>query len=191
LGKIGRQEEIQMKLMFISDIHGSNYYLDLALEKVTEENPDYLVILGDVLYHGPRNDLPKDYAPKEVLAKLNMLKEKIICVQGNCDSTVDQMVLEFPIMQAYTIILNEGKRIFATHGHLYNLENMPVLSEGDILIHGHTHIPVAEKVNEVYLLNPGSIAIPKEGTPHCYGIIENNEFLIKTLEGEVYKQLSL
>jgi len=175
-----------MKLMFISDIHGSEKYLNLAIENIKKENPDQIVLLGDLLYHGPRNPLPEGYNPANVASKLNEYKEKIIAVQGNCDSYVDQMIIDFPIMSQYSIIYT-GRKIFATHGHEYNLENLPPLNDGDIIIHGHTHIPVAEKIENIYLLNPGSISLPKNGTPNTYGIMEDNRFEVKTLDGNVYK----
>ena len=178
-----------MKVMFVSDIHGSEFYLDQVLEKMEQEQPDQLVLLGDLLYHGPRNPLPKQYQPANVATKLNKLKNKIIAVQGNCDSTVDQMVLDFPITGPFAWIFTGKQRIFATHGHEFNEKNMPPLSSGDVLIHGHTHIPVTKKVNDIYLLNPGSISLPKEETPHSYGILENNKFIVKTLDGQEYSSI--
>lgn len=180
-----------MKLMFISDIHGSLYYLEKALLRYEKEMPDQLIILGDLLYHGPRNPLPMNYNPVEVLNKLNAIKDKIICVRGNCDGEVDQMVLEFPILAEYSIVLFEGKKIFATHGHKYNGDNLPPLANGDIIIHGHTHIPVAEKVDNIYILNPGSISLPKQNTPNTYGVLESNNFILKDLEGNTYKSIKL
>lgn len=177
--------------MFISDIHGSSYYIEKAISKYKDEKADYMIILGDLLYHGPRNPLPKEYEPSSVLALLNNYKEKIISVRGNCDSEVDQMVLEFPMMNDYTIIFDNNRRIFATHGHLFNENNMPNLEDGDILIHGHTHIPVAKKVNNKYILNPGSISLPKENNPNSYGIMEDNTFCIKDFEGNIIKSIEL
>jgi putative phosphoesterase len=180
-----------MKLMFISDIHGSSYYIEKAIEKFVEEKADYIVILGDLLYHGPRNPLPQGYDPSSVLSILNNYKQKIISVRGNCDSEVDQMVLEFPIMNDYTIIFNENRRIFATHGHLYNESNMPNIEDGDIIIHGHTHIPVTKKVNNIYILNPGSISLPKENNPNSYGVLEGNTFKIKDFNNNIIKEIQL
>lgn len=177
--------------MFISDIHGSSYYVAKAIEKYKEEGADYIVLLGDILYHGPRNSLPKEYEPKKVIQILNDLKDKIICVRGNCDAEVDQMVLEFPIMSDYNIIFHNNKRIFATHGHLFNESNMPPIEDGDIIIHGHTHIPVAKKLDNRYILNPGSISLPKENNPNSYGIIEGKEFLIKDFDGNIIKSIVL
>jgi len=179
-----------MKLFFISDIHGSLYFLKKALDIYEKEKADYLVILGDELYHGARNPLPKDYNPKEVAEILNIHKDKIIAVRGNCESEVDQMVLKYPIMSDYSIILYNNRRLFLTHGHLYNKDNMPNISDEDVLIYGHTHVPLAKKVNNKYVINPGSITFPKENTPHCYGILENNTFKIKTLDGDTFKEIT-
>ncbi|MBC2856793.1 phosphodiesterase [Cetobacterium sp. 2A] len=179
-----------MKIVVISDIHGSVHYLNKALKAFEKEQGDILLILGDELYHGPRNPLPKDYDPKEVAKCLNKLKDKIIAVRGNCDSEVDQMMLEYPIMGDYSTIFWKKKRIFATHGHIYNKENLPPISNGDILIYGHTHIPLAEIKENVYILNPGSISLPKENNKNSYGVFENNSFEIKSLDGEVIKKIN-
>ena len=179
-----------MKYMIASDIHGSEYYCRKMLDAFEREGADKLLLLGDILYHGPRNDLPRDYAPKSVIAMLNPLSEKILCVRGNCDSEVDQMVLGFPIMADYAL-LSLGKRlVYITHGHNHNTEKIPPLSKGDILLHGHTHIPAwQEFANENLYLNPGSVSIPKEGSQHGYMTLENGLFLWKNLSGEVYKSL--
>jgi len=180
-----------MKLFFISDIHGSLYYLNKVMEQYKKEDADYIIILGDELYHGPRNPMPKEYNPQEVARILNNYKDKIIAVRGNCDSEVDQMLIEYPIMSDYSIVLYNGRRLFLTHGHIYNEENLPNLSEGDVLIYGHIHVPVAKKENGIFIINPGSIAIPKDDTPHCYAVLEDNVFKIKTLDGEIYKEINI
>jgi len=180
-----------MKLLFISDIHGSLYYLKKALEVFESEKADYIGILGDELYHGPRNELPKDYNPKGVAELLNEYKDRIIAVRGNCDSEVDQMLISYPMMSDYAIILYNNKRLFLTHGHVFNGDNLPNLNENDVLIHGHTHIPVADKQGDIYLINPGSIALPKENNPNSYGILENNLFKIKDFEGNVLKEIQI
>ena len=173
-----------MKVFFISDIHGSAYFLEKALKKFEEEKADHIVILGDILYHGARNDLPKGYAPKKVIELLNERKNYITAVQGNCDSYVDGMVLKFPIDAPYSQILTStGKRIFMTHGHLYNQDKMPPLPEGTAFIYGHTHIYRAEKEDGFTFINPGSISIPKGGNPGTYGVLEDGIFYIKDLEG--------
>ena len=180
-----------MKLMFASDIHGSAYYCRKMLEAFQEEKAERLVLLGDILYHGPRNDLPKEYAPKEVIALLNPMKDKIYAVRGNCEAEVDQLVLNFPVMADYCVILADGKAIYATHGHIYNENNLPPLSEGDVLIHGHTHVLKAERREGYTLLNPGSVSIPKEGNIPTYAILEDGIFIIKGFEGEIVKTLDL
>ena len=177
-----------MKLMIASDIHGSAYYCRKLLEAYDREGAYKLLLLGDVLYHGPRNDLPEEYAPKEVIAMLNPRKQEILCVRGNCDTEVDQMVLEFPIMAEYCILYLNDRMIFATHGHVFNEQNLPMLKKGDILLHGHTHVPVCHETENYTYLNPGSVSIPKENSWHGYMILENGKFVWKDLDGEVKKE---
>ena len=176
-----------MKYMFASDVHGSAYYCRLMLEKYKEEQAERLVLLGDLLYHGPRNDLPKEYAPKEVIKMLNGMKNDIYAVRGNCEAEVDQMVLDFPILADYCILYEKGHMIFATHGHHYNMENPPMLKKGDILLHGHTHVPVSEEFDGRIYLNPGSVSIPKNGSAHSYMMLEDGLFTWKDLDGNSYK----
>ncbi len=179
-----------MKLMIASDIHGSAYYCRKMLDAFEREGADRLLFLGDILYHGPRNDLPEMYEPKKVIAMLNELKPQVLCVRGNCDTEVDQMVLDFPIMAEYCIIYTEnGRTIYATHGHRFNMENLPPLASGDILLHGHTHIPAWEPFGDgsIYM-NPGSVSIPKAGSCHSYMVIENGAALWKDLDGSVYHE---
>ncbi len=174
-----------MKWFIASDIHGSLFYANKTVEAFKAENADRLLILGDVLYHGPRNDLPKDYNPKEVIKLLNSIKDKILCVRGNCDTEVDQMVLEFPILADYCI-LTEGKTlIYATHGHNFNEDNLPPLQKGDILLHGHTHVAKCTEHESYTYLNPGSVSIPKENTGHGYMILENGEFTRKCFDSGI------
>lgn len=180
-----------MKLLFISDIHGSAYYAKKALEIFNKEKADFIVILGDELYHGARNPLPLEYNPQEVIALLNGFGDKIIAVRGNCDSEVDEMVLNFPIMSTYSAILYNGKRLFLTHGHIYNENIFPKLCKGDVFIYGHTHIPKAEKIGDIFIINPGSITLPKENHPNSYGILKDNLFRIKDLEGNIFKELEI
>ena len=179
-----------MKLFVISDIHGSLHYTRKALGTFKKENADYIVILGDELYHGARNPLPLEYNPKEVAQLLNQYADKILAVRGNCDSEVDEMVLDFPIMTTYSIILYNGRRLFLTHGHIYNEDNMPKLSSGDVFIYGHTHIPKAEKKGNLFIINPGSITFPKENNPNSYGILDENIFEIKDFDGNVIKEVN-
>ena len=180
-----------MKLMFASDIHGSAYYCRKMLEAYQAEEAGRLILLGDILYHGPRNDLPKEYAPKEVIAMLNPIKNDICAVRGNCEAEVDQMVLDFPVMADYALILYGERHLYATHGHIYNEKNLPPLKNGDILIHGHTHVLKAEKREDYTLLNPGSVSIPKEGNPPSYAILEDGLFTIKGFDGTIIKELQL
>ena len=181
-----------MKLMIASDIHGSAFYCKALLEAFETEQADRLLLLGDVLYHGPRNDLPREYAPKEVIALLNGRKDQIFCVRGNCDTEVDQMVLEFPILADYCLLTVGNRLIYATHGHNYNLQKLPPLQSGDILLHGHTHIPAWEHFGQGNLyLNPGSVSIPKAGSAHSYMILEDNTLLWKDLDGNTYHSLTV
>lgn len=180
-----------MKYLFASDIHGSAYYCRKLLDAFREEQAERLVLLGDLLYHGPRNDLPKEYAPKEVIALLNEHKNKIYAVRGNCEAEVDQMVLEFPVMADYCILSVDGRIFYATHGHIYNQDNLPPLQEGDILIHGHTHVLKAQQMDGYILLNPGSVSIPKEGNPATYAVLENSIFTIKDFDGNTVREMRL
>ena len=173
-----------MKWMIASDIHGSACYCEKLLAAYAREKADRLILLGDLLYHGPRNDLPRDYAPKRVIAMLNEKKEEILCVRGNCEAEVDQMVLEFPVLADYALLALENKTVFLTHGHVFNENHLPPLKDGDILLHGHTHVP-CRHLHETYAyLNPGSVSIPKEDSWHGYMTLEGGEFVWKTLEGE-------
>ena len=176
-----------MKMMIASDIHGSAYYCRQLLEAFSREQADRLLLLGDILYHGPRNDLTRDYAPKEVISMLNEMKDKLFCVCGNCDAAVDQMVLEFPIMADYCILPVGDRLIYATHGHNHNLQKLPPLQPGDILLHGHTHVPAWDVFGENNLyLNPGSVSIPKADSAHSYMLLEGDRCHWKDLEGKVY-----
>ena len=178
-----------MKLLIAADMHGSEYYVDKLIKAYRKEEADRMLLLGDLLYHGPRNELPKGYRPKGVIPLLNALKHEIICVRGNCDSEVDQMVLEFPIMADYSLIQFGSRTIFATHGHLYHPDDPPMLKSGDILVCGHTHVPKCEAHGEFVYINPGSVSIPKEGSEHGYIIADSDSgiFFWKTLEGRVYR----
>lgn len=180
-----------MKWMIASDIHGSAACCEKLLAAFGREQADRLLLLGDLLYHGPRNDLPLGYAPKEVIARLSGVKDKVFCVRGNCEAEVDQMVLPFPVLADYCLLEQKGRVIFATHGHHYNLENPPLLQPGDVLLHGHTHIPAKDNSLGFWYLNPGSVSIPKENSPHSYMTLEDGQFLWKDLDGAVYDSLAL
>lgn len=172
-----------MKLMFASDIHGDADCCEKMLERFDAEKADKLFLLGDILYHGPRNDLPDGYAPKKVIAMFNERRESLLCVRGNCDTEVDQMVLTFPIMADYAMLWLDGRTVFLTHGHKFNTETPPALNLGDILLHGHTHIPVFDDSRDYIYMNPGSVSLPKEGNPKTYMVYENGVFTIRTLDG--------
>ena len=180
-----------MKLLIASDIHGSATWCRRLLDELDRVQPDRILLLGDVLYHGPRNDLPEGYAPKEVIAMLNPLADQILAVRGNCEAEVDQMVLDFPCMADYTVVFDPdapgaaapGRELFCTHGHVYgagvhnSVDHLPSLPAGSALLYGHTH----KKVNEesaahpgLWLFNPGSVSIPKDGT-HSYSVYESGK----------------
>ena len=172
-----------MKLMIASDIHGSAFYCKSLLEAFKNEKADKILFLGDILYHGPRNDLPEGYAPKEVIAMLNGIKEYILCVRGNCDTEVDQMVLEFPVLNEQIFLCIGETEMLAVHGH----KAFPAVKSGTVVLSGHTHIPKLEEKDGVTFMNPGSVSIPKENSHHGYMIFEKDEFLWKNLDGEVLK----
>ena len=180
-----------MKLMIASDIHGSEYYCEKLLDRYREEKADKLILLGDILYHGPRNDLPKGYNPKGVIQLLNQCNEEILCVRGNCEAEVDQMVLEFSVLSDSMILYLDNRMVFATHGHVYNKENLPKLKKGDILLHGHTHVQALEEYNGYLYLNPGSVSIPKNGNEHSYMVYENATYTIKNLDGKEINSMKI
>ena len=181
-----------MKIFIASDIHGDIECAKATVEAYKEEGADKLLLLGDLLYHGPRNDLPPAYAPKKVIELLNSYKENIIAVRGNCDTEVDQMVLSFPILADYAVIYADGITVYATHGHNHNLEKLPPLSRGDMLLHGHTHVLCAKPFGECsYYLNPGSVTLPKEGNPKTYAILENGVFTVKDFNKSVVLSVDL
>ena len=180
-----------MKYMIASDIHGSAWYCRKMMEALEKEQADRLILLGDLLYHGPRNDLPKEYAPKEVIRMLNKEKNRIYNVRGNCDAEVDQMVLEFPVLADYGWMEIDGKTFYMSHGHIYNEHNLPPLKPGDIFMHGHTHVLRAEKVGDITILNPGSVSIPKAESEHSYMILQDGVVVWKDLDGEVYHSQKL
>ncbi len=179
------------KLLIASDLHGSAFYTAEICRIFDDGNFDRLILLGDLLYHGPRNPLPKDYAPQKVAEMLNARKNKILAVRGNCDSEVDQMVLEFPIRADYATMFEHGKMLFFTHGHLFNEEILPNFAKGDVLIHGHTHLRELADKGEYIFLNPGSAALPKGDGINSYAEYENGVFTTKTLSGDVIETLAL
>ncbi len=179
-----------MKYIFASDVHGSSKYLNILLQKFEESKADKLVLLGDLYYHGPRNPLPEEYSLKDCIKALNNIKDKLIVVQGNCDAEVDQMVSEFPIIKD-VIISVDGLNLFLTHGHIYGPKNIPA-NAGDVLLYGHYHVTNMEKKDNVYLLSPGSISLPKNDTKRAYIVYENRTFTLKDLlNDEVISSLSI
>ena len=179
------------KLLIASDIHGSAWYCRKLLQALEREETERMLLLGDILYHGPRNDLPREYAPKDVIAMLNPLKERIVSVRGNCEAEVDQMVLDFPVLADYCLMPVGDHMMFCTHGHIYNEEHLPPMMPGDILLYGHTHVPRAEKVLEKWMLNPGSVSIPKGGSVPSYAVLEEGTFTIKDMDGAAIMQAEL
>ena len=170
-----------MKLIIASDIHGSAYWCGKLVELVEKEQPDKLILLGDLLYHGPRNDLPKDYAPKQVIPMLSKYKDLILAVRGNCEAEVDQMVLPFPCMADFSQLYVDGTLLYLTHGHHHNPDNLPPLTEGAVFLSGHTHVKLNETRNGIRCLNPGSVSIPKDGSHSCL-IYENGKFSFRIWE---------
>lgn len=173
-----------MKLMFASDIHGSLPATERVLELFAQSGAQWLVILGDVLNHGPRNALPEGYAPAKVAERLNEVAHKVIAVRGNCDSEVDQMLLHFPITAPFAQVLLPNQRLFITHGHLFNPEKLPPLASHDVLIFGHTHLPVAEYRDGLYFFNPGSVSIPKGGFQASYGMLDDGVLSVHALNND-------
>ena len=179
-----------MKLMIASDLHGSAYNCRLLLEAFRQSKADRLVLLGDLLYHGPRNPLPQEYDPPAVTAMLNDVSDHLLCVRGNCDAEVDQMVLKFPILAEYAFLSVDGINLCATHGHNYGPDNPPPLRKGDYLLCGHIHLPVRRELDGIMYLNPGSLALPKEETPRSYMVLENGRFSWHRLDnGEEFEPL--
>ena len=170
-----------MKLLIASDIHGSAYWCGKLMERIRAEDPDRILLLGDLLYHGPRNDLPRGYAPKEVIPMLSSVKEKILAVRGNCEAEVDQMVLPFPCMADYALLEADGLRMYLTHGHHGSPDALPPLEEGDVFLSGHTHVKLDKIVNGIRCLNPGSVSIPKDGSNSCM-VYEDGVFRTCILE---------
>ena len=170
-----------MKLVIASDIHGSAFWCGKLLEVIEEVNPDKIVLLGDLLYHGPRNDLPKEYAPKQVIPMLSQYADRILCVRGNCEAEVDQMVLPFPCMADYALLHCDGLDLYLTHGHLWNPDKLPQLTPGTVFLSGHTHVKIDEDRDGIRCLNPGSVSIPKDGSHSCM-IFADGIFSVRILE---------
>ena len=184
--------EERTKLMIASDIHGSAYYCRRMLEAFRTSGAERLLLLGDILYHGPRNNLPRDYAPKDVIGMLNPYADRILCVRGNCEAEVDQMVLDFPVLADYALFMTERLTIYATHGHIWNPEHRPPMIPRTILLNGHTHVPRCEEYPDFLYMNPGSVSIPKEDSPHSYMLLEEGTFTWIDLEtGKEYRKYQI
>ena len=177
-----------MKWLIASDIHGSAKWCRELIHAYEKEKADRILLLGDLLYHGPRNALPEEYDTFEVTRLLNSVKDVTTAVRGNCDADIDQVLLEFPMMADYAFLMAGEKTVFVTHGHLFNKESLPPLHSGDILMNGHFHVPACEDCGSFYYLNPGSVSIPKEDSDHSYMIFEDRTFLWKTFDGKSYMQ---
>lgn len=174
----------------ISDIHGCITRLQMSINKFEQSSCKYLLILGDILNHGPRNPLVDEYNPKACIELLNLYRNKIIAVRGNCDSEVDQMVLKFPMMADLSVIHLGDRRVIASHGHLYDpLANDGFFAEGDIYLFGHTHVPMAKNCQGKILLNPGSITLPKENNAQSFAILSNQGFDIYNFNDEVLRSI--
>lgn len=171
-----------MKLLIASDIHGDLNAVDRLLSHFCAGQFDYLVLLGDILNHGPRNPLPQGYDPIGVSERLNQIASQVIAVRGNCDSEVDQALLNFPLLAEYNQLLVDERRMFLCHGHTYTPENLPPLAENDLFVSGHVHTPLLEKTPQCWLLNPGSVAMPRGGHPASYAIYEQGRLSVVTLE---------
>ncbi len=180
-----------MKYMFASDIHGSYYYAKKVVDEFRASGARKLILLGDILYHGPRNDLPREYAPKEVIPLLNDMKEHILAVRGNCEAEVDQMVLEFPVMADYACMYLNDINFYVTHGHLWSPESLPPLARGSAFIFGHIHLPIADRQGDVYILNPGSASLPKGGNPNSYAILDGQHFTVRDFDGNTLKEIHI
>ena len=177
-----------MKLMIASDIHGSALYCGELLAAFEREGAEKLLLLGDLLYHGARNDLPEGYDTKKTTALLNGVKEKLLSVRGNCESEVDQMVLEFPVL---AVLLWEGRTVFAVHGHEWGPDRLPPLAAGSLLLSGHTHVPCFRQDGEIFLANPGSVSIPKGGSERGYLLLEEDTLIWKDLSGKEIRREKL
>lgn len=180
-----------MKIMVASDIHGSAYYCEKMISAYKAERAERLLLLGDLLYHGPRNDLPKGYDPKKVTDMLNSIKEDILAVRGNCEAEVDQMVLDFPVLADYAFLSIGNVTLFATHGHIYNEQKLPPLKKGNVLLNGHTHVPKCTVHGDYVYMNPGSVSIPKENSAHQYMTFDGAAFLWKSLDGDILNKFSI
>lgn len=180
-----------MKYIIASDIHGSAQFCEKLVENFRREKADRLLLLGDLLYHGPRNPLPEGYEPMKTAALLNLPELCSMGVRGNCDAEIDQMVLDFPMFCDYALLSYGRRSIILSHGHIFSPDNLPPMKKGDVFISGHIHIPVCEDKDGILCLNPGSVSIPKEDSPHSFLVFEEGLFTWKDMEGKTYKEYRL
>ena len=180
-----------MKYIIASDIHGSAHWCRKLVENFHREKADRLLLLGDILYHGPRNALPEEYDPMSVAAMLNAAELCTMGVRGNCDAEIDQMVLDFPMFCDYALLSHGRRSIVLSHGHIFSPDNLPPMKKGDVFISGHIHVPVCEDRNGILCLNPGSVSIPKENSSHSYMSFEEGLFQWKDMDGKIYKEYRL
>lgn len=178
-----------MKYLVVSDIHGALSGAQSAIHAFTYHHCDWILCLGDILYHGPRNDVPADYAPKKVITLMNEQKDHITAVRGNCEAEIDQMVLDFPCMADSNTLFLQQRRIFMSHGHLFSRDSLPPLNKGDMFLSGHTHIPTTDLIDGIYLCNPGSISLPKGGHPRTYGVLDEEGFHVYTCDHDLYQEI--
>lgn len=178
-----------MKFLIASDIHGSSYFVNAVIKKAKEENADKIILLGDIYNHGPRNPLPKDYAPMEVAKSLNEIKEKLIVIKGNCDSAVDTMISNFDFLDNL-VLVSGGKTLFLTHGHIYNKDNLPK-TDFDAIIYGHFHTGFIERKGDMIIANTGSTSLPKNDTPNSFMVLEDKILTLKDFENNVIKSIEL
>jgi len=180
-----------MKLFFVSDIHGSMTAMNKVIKAFEKEDAGHIIVLGDLMYHGPRNPLPEDYRPADVAAAINKYKQQIVAVRGNCDAEVDQLLVEYPMMDTSAFVIDKSRRFFITHGHIYNPEKLPPLNNGDVFVYGHTHLPVAENRDGIFIFNPGSAALPKGGNPPSYGMYDGRYLTVKSFNGDVLASIDI
>lgn len=188
---INKKEVLKMKIMIASDIHGSAVFCKMLIDAYKAEGADRLLLLGDILYHGPRNSLPEGYDPRTVCDLLNAEKDNILCVRGNCDTEVDQMVLDFPILAEYCLLCFDNRAVYAAHGHHCGENDPPMLKKGDLLVCGHTHVPKCVDKGGFIYMNPGSVSIPKENSQRGYMILTESYAEWKTLDGKTYMEHKL
>ena len=180
-----------MRIFVYSDIHGSAYYAEKIYDIIRKNKFDKICILGDVLYHGPRNPLPEGHNPMKVVELVNKYKDITLGVRGNCDAEIDRVLCEFPMSNDYEeFCLRDGRKVFMTHGHIQKPDFHKPLEKGTIFLYGHYHVPKAEVDHGIYLCNPGSISLPKENNPNSYGILTEEGFTVYDFDGKVLRNIS-